>query len=309
MEICTRLTDVQGRLRQTAVALGTFDGVHLGHQTIISHAAKLARRAGGPSVVFTFSNHPLSVINPKRCPPLIITQEEKVARIAALGIDVLLTVPFTRELLQLPPRDFVALLADVLQPAYVVVGPNFTFGYKGAGTPELLRQGGKENGFEVVIPAALHVGKVLVSSTAIRQLIQRGKVQQAATLLGRPFKVTGRVAAGDGRGGRILGFPTANIAVSDQLVSPGDGVYAVQIAVGDGHNPYKGLANVGSNPTFSGKTRRIEVHILDFAGDLYGQTIAVDFLAKIRDEKTFDGVNSLKAQIARDISAAQQYYG
>lgn len=306
MEICTRLADVQGRLQQTAVALGTFDGVHLGHQTIISHAVNLARQSNGTSVVFTFSNHPLSVINPKHCPPLIITPEEKAARIAALGVDVLLTIPFTRELLQLSPRDFISLLTDALQPAYIVVGPNFTFGYRGAGTPELLRQGGKENGFEVVIPAALHIGKVLVSSTAIRQLILKGKVQQAATLLGRPFRISGQIEPGDGRGGRIIGFPTANISLDASLVTPADGVYAVQTTVGEAQ--YKGLANVGSNPTFHGKNRRIEVHILDFSGDLYGQNIAVDFLAKIRDEKTFDGVGSLKAQIAKDISAAQQYY-
>lgn len=306
MEICTRLTDVQGRLHNTAVALGTFDGVHLGHQSIITEAVKLAGQVNGTSVVFTFSNHPLSAINPKHCPPLIITAEEKAARIAALGVDILLTIPFTREFLQLSPREFVKLLTDVLRPAYIVVGPNFTFGYKGAGTPDFLRQGGKENGFEVVVPEALHIGKVMVSSSAIRQLIQKGKMQQAAALLGRPYRITGEVASGDGRGGRIIGFPTANISLSNNLVSPSDGVYAVRVKIGEA--AYRGLANVGNNPTFHGKERRIEVHILEFTGDIYGQGISVDFLAKIRDERKFDGVESLKAQIAKDVTVAQQYY-
>lgn len=305
MEVYTRLSDIRGRFVNSAVALGTFDGVHVGHQQIIRQAAACARKSGGASIVFTFSNHPLSVIDPDRSPPLLITAAYREELIAALGADVLLTVAFDRILLELPPAAFIDLLVDNLRPSCVVVGPNYSFGHRGAGTPEMLAVAGRERGFEVVVPPAVEMGGTIVSSTLIRQLILAGDVAAAAPLLGRPFRVSGTVNRGEGRG-RTLGFPTANITAAAGQIVPADGVYAAYVHTGG--KTYRGVANIGANPTFRGKARHIEVHLLGFAGDLYGRTIAVDFLAKLRDERTFTGAGELTDQIARDIAAAGQFF-
>lgn len=305
MQVYTRLADLHGKVANTAVALGTFDGLHVGHQHIISQAVTLARKSGGPSVVFTFSNHPLSVIDPTRCPPLIVTPAYKAELIAALGVDILLSVAFDRRLLGLAPDAFISLLVDNLRPSYIVVGPNYSFGHRGAGTPDMLARTGEHRGFEVIIPEGVEKDGTLVSSTRIRQLLAAGEVTRAASLLGRPFRIGGLVTTGEGRG-RGLGFPTANINPADGQVIPADGVYAAYVQSGGVR--YRGVVNIGPNPTFQGRHRRIEVHILDFAGNLYGQPILVDFLARIRDERTFSGAAELKAQIARDIAAANGYY-
>jgi riboflavin kinase/FMN adenylyltransferase len=305
MEVFTRLADIRGRYDNSAVALGTFDGVHIGHQQIISQAAACARESGGACIVFTFSNHPLSVIDPDRSPPLLAPAAYRTELIAALGADVLLSVAFDRELLELPPAAFIDLLVDYLHPTCVVVGPNYSFGHRGAGTPEMLAAAGRQRGFRVVVPSAVEAGGTVVSSTLIRQLILSGDVAEATPLLGRPFRVSGRVEKGAGRG-RTLGFPTANITAAAGQIVPADGVYAVQVHTGGAS--YRGVANIGANPTFHGKARHIEVHLLAFSGDLYGRTIAVDFLAKLRDERFFAGAGELTAQIARDIAAAKNHY-
>ena len=305
MEVFSRLSDVPGRFARTAVALGTFDGVHIGHQQIIREAVSRAPASGGQSVVFTFSNHPLSVLDPDRSPPLLVTPSYKAELIAALCADVLLAIAFDRDFLQLSPDAFVALLVDNLRPAFVVVGPNYSFGHRGAGTPELLAAAGRRHGFEVIVPPAVEANGALVSSTLIRQLILSGDVAEAAPLLGRPFRVDGVVTAGEGRG-RGLGFATANIVPAAGQIVPADGVYAVYAYAGG--RRYRGVANVGDNPTFKGGSRRIEVHLRAFSGDLYGQTIEVDFLARLREERVFAGEAELKAQIARDVAAAEGYY-
>jgi len=305
MENFTRLSEVRGRFAKTAVALGTFDGVHIGHQQIIRQATARARDTGGVSVVFTFSNHPLAVIAPERCPPLLATPAYKAELIAALGADVLLSVAFDRKLLQLSPDDFIDLLVNDLRPAHVVVGPNYSFGHRSAGTPEYLAAAGRNRGFEVVVHPAVEADGVIVSSTYIRQLVLAGNVAAAVPLLGRPFRIDGVVAPGEGRG-RSLGFPTANITAASGQSVPADGVYAVYGYV-DGIR-YRGVANIGNNPTFAGNSHRIEVHLRDFAADLYGRTIEVDFLAKLRDERAFAGQSELKAQIGRDIAAAEEHY-
>lgn len=303
MEVIASLAGVGGRFKKTAVALGTFDGVHVGHQRILRQAVALAQENGATSVVFTFSNHPLSVIAPERCPPLIVNPAYKAELIAALGADVLLSIPFTSDFLRLGPQEFIKLLVESLRPAFVVVGDNYSFGRGGAGNPELLRQAGREYGYAVVIPPSAMVGGQLVSSTLIRQHILAGRVEEAAGLLGRPFRVSGVVAAGDGRG-RLLGFPTANLEATEGQVIPADGVYATVVHI-DGTR-YPGVANIGANPTFACQSRRIEVHILSFDGDLYGRTILADFVARLRGEVTFSGADGLKAQIARDVAAARE---
>lgn len=307
METITRLEDLAGRFNHTAVALGTFDGVHIGHQRIIAQAVELAAKNNSASVVFTFANHPLEVISPGQSPPLIVTPEYKAELIAALGVDLLVTVPFTETLLRLAPEEFIRDLAEKLRPDYIVVGPNYTFGRGGAGTPETLKAAASRHGFEVVVPSARYAGGRLVSSTAVRRLVLAGKVDEAALLLGRPLRFGGLVETGDGRGSRVVGFPTANLAAPPGRLIPGDGVYAARILLDSGC--YQGLVNIGDNPTFKVGSRRIEAFILDFTGNLYGKFVTMEFLAKLRDEITFSGAEELKRQIAADIAAARSHFG
>jgi riboflavin kinase/FMN adenylyltransferase len=305
MKIVTQVTDLKGQYTGAAIALGTFDGVHIGHQKIIRQAVKFAKQSCGASIVLTFSNHPLSVISPSRQPPQLTTAGYKAELIAALGVDVLLNIPFTKDFLRLAPQEFVNLLVENIQPSHLVVGPNYSYGYKSSGTPETLSAAGLTYGFKVLVHPAVYSGEILVSSTTIRRCIQHGQVKKAALLLGRPFRASGTVVTGDGRGS-MLGFPTANIGLDEGLVFPGDGVYAVKVRTAD--KLYNGLANVGSNPTFNVASRRMEVHVLQFTGNLYGQRLRIDFLEKIRDEITFNGVESLKHQISQDLQTAQNFF-
>jgi len=306
MKIFTHLADLkQQQFPKTAVALGTFDGVHIGHQKIIRQAVDLAASYGGASVVFTFANHPLSVINPRRCPPQIVTNEYKAELIQSLGVDILLSIPFTQEFLQLAPEEFIVLLLSHLHPANLVIGPNYHYGHKGSGTPDTLKTAGFNHGFNVVVHPAVYVQNIMVSSTSIRRFIHEGNIDQATLLLGRPPRIGGMVVSGDGRG-KMLGYPTANIAIDNMLVIPSNGVYAVKVQIDD--KRYNAVANIGINPTFTGQTRRIEVFLLNFEGNLYDRIILVDFLAKLRAEITFNSVSELTNQIAQDISSAQKYY-
>lgn len=305
MQIVNEMTNLNVNFSGIAIALGTFDGIHIGHQKIISRAVELAKQINGTSVVFTFSNHPLSVVAPERCPLQIITQDYKAELIQALGVDVLLTIPFTSQFLQLSAAQFISLILKNLSPKHIVVGPNYFFGYKRSGTPEMLLLAGTQHGFNVEIHPTVYINDTIVSSTLIRQMITTGNVDQAAHLLGRPFKIKGIVIHGAKRG-RELGYPTINLEVANQLVLPADGVYAVSLTIEN--TQYNGIANIGNNPTFNGIDRRLEVHILDFAGNLYGQSVAISFLKHIRGQITFSSPAELKLQICQDIRAAQIYF-
>jgi riboflavin kinase/FMN adenylyltransferase len=305
MEVLNQLTTLKDQYPRITVALGTFDGVHIGHQKVISRSVESAKQLDGTSVVFTFSNHPLSIIAPERCPLQIITQDDKVELIEKLGVDILINIPFTAEFLKLSASQFIRLLLDQLNPKHILIGPNYFFGYKRCGTPELLQKSGLQYGFTVEINPTVYVDDVMVSSTLIRQMITAGQVHQAATLLGRPVTLKGRVIHGAKRG-RLLGYPTINLGIASGLAVPQNGVYAVELIIQD--NQFNGVANVGTNPTFHDIGRRIEVHILDFSGDLYGKAVTVRFLNHIRKEQTFFNSEELKSQIAKDIVAAQKYY-
>ncbi len=305
MEVLNQLKTLKDQYPRITVALGTFDGVHIGHQKVISRSVESAKQLDGTSVVFTFSNHPLSIIAPERCPLQIVTQDEKVELVKNLGVDILLNIPFTSEFLKLSASQFIHLLIDQLNPKHILIGPNYFFGYKRCGTPELLQKFGLQYGFTTEINPTVYVDDVMVSSTLIRQMITTGQVQQAAILLGRPVTLKGRVIHGAKRG-RLLGYPTINLGIASGLAVPQNGVYAVKLIIQD--NQYNGIANIGTNPTFHDIGRRIEVHILDFSGDLYGETVTVRFLNHIRDEQTFSNSEELKLQIAKDIVAAQKYY-
>lgn len=304
METVTSLADFCDKYAGGAVALGTFDGVHVGHQEIIGRAVELANQGNGISLVFTFQNHPLSIIAPQRCPARILLPKDKAAKIEKLGVKVLLSITITPEFLLLSPNEFIDLLITRLRPRHIVVGPNYTFGYRGAGTPDMLREAGKRYNFDVHIHTGVYTGDALVSSTSIRKLITVGDVGKAAKLLGAPFAISGIVTSGDKRG-RSLGYPTANINIPNDLVTPANGVYAV--AVNTSAHSFYGVANIGNNPTFGGNDRRLETFILDFAGNLYGEEVVIHFLDRLRDEQRFTDAEALKEQIALDIQQAKSY--
>ncbi|HWR43114.1 bifunctional riboflavin kinase/FAD synthetase [Sporomusa sp.] len=305
MKVFTRIENVR-QYPPVFIALGTFDGIHIGHQAIITRTVEQAKSKNCSSAVFTFSNHPLNVLDADRCPPLIVTNQEKVNLIADLGVDMLFNVPFNTELLQLSPEKFLEKLVNNINLRHVIVGANFTYGYRGAGTPALLTSFGSRHGFTVDVVSMVDVEGVIVSSTTIRQLVADGAVKQAADLLGRPATITGKIIEGDQRG-RNLGFPTANLAIQQGLLVPADGVYAVYVNDETGRK-FNGVANIGNNPTFTRQTRRIEVHILDFDRIIYGQQLKVQFLDRIRGEIAFTCVEQLKQQMKADIEFARKYY-
>jgi riboflavin kinase/FMN adenylyltransferase len=217
----------------------------------------------------------------------------------------LLTIPFTPEFLKISPENFINLVVENLSPKHIVIGPNYYFGYKSTGTPELLQSAGVQHGFNVEVHPTVYVNDKVVSSTLIRQMITDGNVDQAAQFLGRPVTINGIVIHGAKRG-RELGYPTINLEIPNQFILPADGVYAVFVTIGN--DKYDGIANIGNNPTFNGIDRRLEVHILRYSGNLYGQEVSVSFLKHIRGQITFANSEELKVQISQDIQAAQIYY-
>lgn len=305
MEVYTRWVGLKEHYANLVLGLGNFDGVHLGHQRIIGELVRTARETGGTPAVFTFYPHPMTVLDPDHAPPLLLSQEAKRNKMAELGVEVLLWVPFDREIADMEPECFVEqVLYREMNVAAVFVGYNYTFGRGGRGTAAMLEEYGRRMGFRVhVIPPVTVEGKV-VSSTLIRQLIQEGDVSEAAKFLGYYPFIEGVVVSGEKRG-RQLGFPTANINPDANLVIPADGVYSVKVHVN--RDTFLGVANVGIKPTFHGLQgrRNVEVHLLDFCGNLYGQTIRVIFTRRLRGEKRFTSVAELVKQIEEDIYLAR----
>lgn len=302
MQVYTKWVDLRAGNAPVAVALGTFDGVHIGHQSIVRRAVELAGAEDGTSVVFTFRNHPLSVLAPQSLPPQIGSNELREVILRRLGVDVLISLPFTRELAQQSPEDFLALLCNHLAPRYVVAGPNYTFGKKGKGTQRLLQRLGGKYGFQAEICTAVLRGGRPVSSTRIRALLAAGRLAEANAFLGYPFSMIGRVVHGEQRG-RTLGFPTANLMIPDAQAMLPNGVYAARVWYAG--KRYDGLANIGDNPTFEGCSKRIEVHIRAFHETIYDRAIHVAFLEKLREEKKFASVDELVRQIQKDRLAAE----
>ena len=287
------------------IALGTFDGVHIGHQSILQRARELAADIHGVSMAFTFQEHPLSVIFPERAPKMIRNTASKEAIIEKLGVDILMNVPFTKNFAAVSATGFLKLLQENFSPAYVVVGANYTFGFRGTGDSAFLQQRGKEFGFVSRIGSSVLRDGKMVSSTRIRALIAEGRLDLVNQYLKWPLDYTGIVAYGEQRG-RKLGFPTANISLDDSYALLPNGVYAVRVHFDDAF--YPGVANIGSNPTFEEVERRLEVHLMQFDGNLYGKEIRVDFLGRLRDEEKFPDVDTLVAQIHRDIERARHFW-
>ncbi len=294
------------------LAIGGFDGVHLGHREVIGRAVSEGRSRGLRTSVMTFHPHPREVLGAKTDSSAITPLDRKLELFREVGVDTVYVVSFTPALAALTPEKFVNEVLAPLRIRVVSVGFNFTFGHRGLGTSPMLKQLG-EGRFDVEIALPFRVGGERVSSTLIREALAQGDVERAATLLGRPYNVSGAVVAGEGRG-RTIGVPTANIAVEAGSLKPANGVYAVSAKIETG--PYagrtlSGVMNVGFKPTFHSAlpVPTWEVHLFEFEGVLYGERLAVSFLSRIRDERKFDSVAALIEQIGLDIQEAKRRIG
>ncbi len=288
------------------VALGNFDGVHLGHALVVGRAVEEGRRREGRSVAVTFDPHPRAVLRPERKTKLLTVPEVREELLLGRGVDEVRTIRFDRELSQKGPWEFVR---DVLVGEHgagaVVVGKNFRFGYRASGNFEDLRRYMRELGGEAYA-VSIYASGADVSSTRIRDLLAAGDAREAAKLLGRAYLLRGEVVEGDKRG-RSIGFPTANILPDSRALVPGRGVYAGYVISGD--ERYGACTNVGVAPTFDRRESKVEAHLLDFEGDLYGEVVDVTFEECLRSEMRFDGVGELEEQIARDVEAARRLVG
>ncbi|HJZ86807.1 MAG TPA: bifunctional riboflavin kinase/FAD synthetase [Polyangia bacterium] len=287
--------------REAVVAIGNFDGVHVGHQHIFRLVAAQARARRGTACVLTFEPHPARVLAPELAPPLIVPLSRKLELIAACGIDLCVVEPFDLAFAARPPDAFVdEILARALSAREVVVGQDFTYGRGRAGTVETLRAAGPTHGFALTAVDKVTVGGLVASSSKVRELVLEGKVDGAARLLGRPFELCGPAIRGAGRG-RTIGVPTANLQTEYELL-PRQGVYAGWVRLPDARGRHGAAINIGFNPTFSqNDALSVEAHILDWNGDLYGQRITIEFAARLRGEERFPNAQALVAQIERDI--------
>jgi riboflavin kinase / FMN adenylyltransferase len=292
-------------LGPTVVTVGMFDGVHRGHRALLDRVAAEAAGRSLPAAAVTFDRHPLSVLRPGSEPPLLTTLDGKVELLGRAGMDVVLVLAFTRELSEVGAEAFATeVLFDTLAAKAVVVGENFRFGHKAAGDPALLAELGRPRGIDVVAVGLHADGGQVVSSTRVRAELAAGDVAAAAVSLGRPYAVEGLVVSGDRRGRSLLGIPTANLDTPAGIAIPADGVYAGTVTDEGDSQARPAAVSVGTNPQF-GTERRVEAHVLDFDGDLYGHRVTVDFRHRVRDQATFPSVDDLAAQIRADIDQAR----
>jgi riboflavin kinase/FMN adenylyltransferase len=292
-------------VRGVVVALGNFDGVHLGHQAVLRRAVEEGRRREARVVAATFEPHPRAVLAPGEQPKLLTTPELRREVLLRYGADEVRAIRFDRELSRKSPEEFVRdVLVGEMGAEAVVVGENFRFGHRAAGdVGDLERCMRSLGGDAYAVAVRSEDGKGGISSTRIRELVAAGEVGEAARLLGRPYVLRGEVVAGDRRG-RSIGFPTANVHPDPAVVIPARGVYAGFVRVGK--DVYAAATNVGVAPTFEGREDRVEAYLLDFEGDLYGRVVDVSFVRRIRPEEKFSGVEELRAQIARDVEEARR---
>jgi riboflavin kinase/FMN adenylyltransferase len=303
MLLLRHLELIRSRFRAPVLTLGNFDGVHRGHQQILDRVVERAKECHGTSVVLTFQPHPAVILAPSRAPALITNLRTRLGRIATSGVEVAFVQRFTLEFSRITAEDFVRhLLVGALGVESIIVGHRVTFGNQRAGDSELLRRLGREHGFEVEVIGPVEVAGIEVSSSAVRKAIVSGDLGRAQVLLGHAVGVSGRVVHGNHRG-KSLGFPTANLRVTG-LVLPPDGVYAVEVRIGDRN--YGGVANLGKRPTFGENDRGLETFVFDFEGDLYGKLIEVSFVEQLRGEFKFPNVDALVAQISLDAENARR---
>jgi riboflavin kinase / FMN adenylyltransferase len=297
------LTDAD---RGGAVAIGNFDGVHLGHRRIVARLLERAGELGGPAIVFTFDPHPVRLLRPQECPPPLTWTERKAELLAELGVDHVIAYPTDEQLLRLSAREFFQeIIVDALAARAVVEGPNFYFGHNREGDVGLLAALAGESGMTLDVVEPVIEGGEIVSSSRVRRLIAAGDVAAAARLLSAPYRIRGMVTHGAGRGAKI-GFPTANLQAIDTLL-PAAGVYAGRAWV-DGA-PLAAAINLGPNPTFGEAALKVEVHVIDREVTLYGQPLEVEFLARLRDVVKFGSQEELVAQLRRDVDESRRVVG
>jgi riboflavin kinase/FMN adenylyltransferase len=291
--------------RPCCMTIGAFDGVHRGHQALIGGMVARAHATGRAAVVLTFFPHPSVVLRGRRPSFYISTPEAKAEALEALSVDALVTHPFNAEVAAVRAADFVTRLVAHARLSELWCGEDFALGHNREGNVDFLRAEGQRQGFTVVTTAPVLIDGEIISSTRIRQTLRDGAVEQAGRYLGRPFRLAGQVVEG-ARRGRQLGIPTANLSVWDEHAVPAVGVYACRASVGGWHG--QAVVNIGFRPTFEGAEPRpvVEAHLLDFEADLYGQTLTLAFVARLRPEKKFPGVEALLAQIRQDITQARQ---
>lgn len=304
MDVIRGSENIPAGLRGAVVTIGNFDGVHLGHQHIFRHLTSEAHREQRPAAVISFEPHPKMVLHPERRPFYLITSpEEKIRHISNLGIDALILIPFSLDYARTTAEEFIHdVLWERLRIRKIIIGHDYTFGRGKEGNAAFLTASGNRLGFEVEVLSAFKIGDTTISSTRIRKAILAGEVRCAASLLGRPYNLTGEVVPGHHRG-VSLGFPTANIRPEKELIPP-SGVYAVH-AILEGHRR-QGVLSIGFNPTFADQQLSIEVHIFDFNENIYGKSLDVLFVERLRGEIRFAGPGELIAQIGRDIALARE---
>ena len=304
MKIFRNIDRINEVFPRPCVTIGNFDGVHFGHQQLFATVVEKAKKQNGTSVAITFNPHPLQVLLPEGI-KLISNCEQKAELIEAAGIDVLIIIPFTREFSKTGADSFVQdFLVNILNIKELVVGYDYAFGKGRSGNIEFLKKQGEQAGFPVTVVDALYVDDQLVSSTRIRELVRSGEVMAAQRLLGRNYQIRGTVQMGKQRGGKLIGFPTANLKFNEEDLVPRHGVYVVQVVYAG--RCYGGVLNIGYNPTFGEELLVAETHIFDFNEDIYGRPIRVNLLKFLRGEVKFDGVKQLAAQIAEDVTAAKK---
>ncbi|MDD4951306.1 MAG: bifunctional riboflavin kinase/FAD synthetase [Desulfovibrionaceae bacterium] len=304
MIVARKIDELKGTLDGSCVTIGNFDGVHLGHQELISLTCSKAKTLGLTSVVVTFDPHPLRVLVGKNTPPFITLTEQKLELLAELGPQTALVLAFDKAMAAMEPEEFVrTYLLDGLNMRELVIGYDYAMGRGRRGNYETLKALGAKYGFNVHRLEPVVLDDAVVSSTRIRDLVESGKVWEARALLGRFYQVRGRVVRGRDRGGRLLGFPTANLELADELF-PRPGVYAVWVERNG--SAWKGVANIGDNPTFGNDQISVEAHVLDFDQDIYGLNIRIHFVQRIRSERRFESIEALKARIGEDIVLARR---
>ncbi len=302
MKVINNLDEITAPFQRAVITIGNFDGVHLGHQALFQEVIDKSREIDGVSVAMTFEPHPMQVLQKNYQPPLITLLEQKIELIGYTGIDTLICVPFTRQFAALTPREFVEdILLRKIGTAVIIVGRDYSFGRHREGNVRLLRTFAEIFDFELILADWIQrseAGAGRISSTKIRELVMDGMLDDVRTMLGRHYQIRGTVASGRNRGGRLLGFPTANLNLQDELC-PKTGVYAVTVEWNG--RTYDGVANIGWSPTFDDQVFTVEAHILDFDENIYGEQIRVNFIKRIRDELKFSSVEELAQQIQKDV--------
>lgn len=304
MRIYKNLSEIEEPLHRPFITIGNFDGVHFGHQKLFQEVGNKARDKGGTSVAITFDPHPLRVVRPDFGIRLISTYEQKTELIELASIDVLIVIPFTKEFANTHAESFVDNLLETVGITELVVGYDYAFGKGRQGDIPFLQNQGRKKGFSVSVVEPFYVEDMLVSSTMVRDLVAKGRMRDVKKLLGRSYQIRGKVEMGNKRGGPVIGFPTANLRISEEDLCPKYGVYVTQVIYGG--KCYGGVLNIGYNPTFGENRLSAETHIFDFNQDIYGKPIKINLLQHLRGEIKFSGPAELAEQIGKDISTAKE---